>query len=66
MLSNTALRDAGMRVLTERLGLVEAERFVALLRQDHFDYTEWRRGLYKDVPLGEFLRNAQDHRNGGA
>ena len=63
MRNNTALKDEGLRILAEHLGLVEAERFVALLRQDSFDYTQWRQGLYKDVPLDTFLSDAQKHRD---
>ncbi len=63
MRSNTVLKDDGMRILAEQLGLVEAERFISLLRQEPFDYTEWRQGLYRDVPLDQFLRDAQEHRN---
>lgn len=63
MLTNTVLKDEGMRILAEQLGLVEAERFIALLRQEPFDYTEWRQGLYKDVPLDRFLREAQEYRD---
>lgn len=62
MESNTVLKDEGMRILTEQLGLVEAERFIALLRREPFDYTEWRQRLYKDVPLDQFLRDAQELR----
>ncbi|MDR1062068.1 MAG: hypothetical protein LBL83_12885 [Clostridiales bacterium] len=62
MRSNTVVKDEGMRVLEERLGLVDAERFIALLRREPFDYVEWRRDLYKDVPLDEFLKNADKHR----
>ncbi|GHU79949.1 hypothetical protein FACS1894191_3950 [Clostridia bacterium] len=62
MKSNTILKDEGMRVLAERLGLVDAERFITLLRREPFDYTEWRRDLYKDVPLDEFLKNADEYR----
>ncbi len=62
MLSNTVLKDAGLRILSEQLGLVEAERFVTLLRQDAFDYTTWRQGLLQDVPLDTFLRDAQAFR----
>ena len=58
--SNTVLKDTGMRILAEQLGLVEAERFIALMRREPFDYTEWRQGLYRDVPLNEFLRDAQN------
>lgn len=34
----------------------------SFLRQEPFDYTEWRQGLYKDVPLEQFLRDAQEYR----
>ena len=42
MLSNTMLKDEGMRILAERLGLVEAERFIVLMRREPFGYTKWR------------------------
>jgi len=63
MRSNTVLKDEGMRILAEQLGLVEAERFIALMRREPFDYTKWRQGLYKDVPLDTFLRDAQRYRD---
>jgi len=66
MRSNTVLKDEGMRILADRLGLVEAERFIALLRREPFDYTEWRKDLYKDVPLDIFLSDAQKHRDSKA
>jgi hypothetical protein len=63
MRSDTVLRDEGMRVLAEQLGLVEAERFIVLMRREPFDYTEWRQGLYKDISLDVFLRDAQQYRD---
>ena len=63
MLSNTILRDEGMRILAEQLGLIEAERFIAIMRREPFDYTQWRQGLHVGVPLNTFLRDAQNHRN---
>ena len=63
MVSNTVLKDHGMRVLSEQLGLVEAERFIALMRCEPFDYTEWRQRLYVDVPLDTFLSDAQKFRD---
>ena len=63
MRSNTILRDDGMRILSEQLGIVEAERFIALMRREPFDYTKRRQGLYKDVTLNTFLQNAQNYRN---
>jgi len=64
MKNNTVLKNEGMRILAEQLGLVEAERFIALLRREPFDYTQWRQGLYKDVPLDKFLNDAQNFRDG--
>ncbi len=61
--SHTVLKDRGMRILAEQLGLVEAERFIALLRREPFDYTEWRQELFKDVPLDRFLHDAQEYRD---
>jgi len=63
MRSNTVLKDKGMRILAEQLGLVEAERFIALVRQESFDYTQWRTELFKDIPLDRFLHDAQNYRD---
>lgn len=50
MRTDAELRLEGMRALIDVLGLVEAERFIAAVSRDRFDYTEWRRqGL---VPMG--------------
>jgi len=63
MRSNTVLKDEGMRILVEQLGLVEAERFIVLIRRESFDYTQWRQGLFKDIPLDTFLSDAQNYRD---
>ena len=65
MRSSTVIKDEGMRVLTERLGPVDAERFIVLLRREPFNYTEWRQDLYKDMPLDEFLQKADEYRSTG-
>jgi len=62
MINDTALKNEGMKVLASHLGLVKAERFISLMIRDPFDYTEWQRGLYKDVPLDDFLQDAMDFR----
>jgi len=42
MLTDTVLRDSGMKILKEKLGLMEAERFITLILREPFDYTKWR------------------------
>ena len=62
MNNDAILKNEGMRILAEQLGLVNAERFITLMIREPFDYTEWQRDLYKDVPLDDFLKNAMDFR----
>jgi len=42
MITDTELRLQGIAVLTRALGTIEAERFVALIQREPFDYTKWR------------------------
>ena len=57
MLTDTLLKCRGMEVLGENLGIVEAERFIALMNREPFDYTEWQRNLYADMPLEELKKS---------
>ena len=61
MRTDTVLRCDGMKALVERLGIVEAERFVMLIQREPFDYTEWRQNLFDGVPLETFLENAKKY-----
>ncbi|MCL2325955.1 MAG: hypothetical protein FWC40_05595 [Proteobacteria bacterium] len=58
MKTDTLLREEGMRVLAENLGLLEAERFIALIIREPFDYTKWQQNLYDDMSLEELCRKA--------
>ena len=43
MRTDTEIRQEGMKALIQFLGMVDAERFVATLSRERFDYTEWRK-----------------------
>lgn len=43
MMTDSELKSKCFTILAEQVGSVEMERFVMLLRQDVFDYTEWRK-----------------------
>jgi hypothetical protein len=49
---------AGMKLLREKLGLIECEIFISNIKQDRFDYTEWRENLYEDMTLEELVSRA--------
>ena len=65
MLSETVLRVEGFRALTERFGILESERFITIIKREPFNYTEWRKDLYKDTPLEVFLHDADNFRKNG-
>jgi hypothetical protein len=53
MRSDTLIKSDGMRVLAEKLGIIEAERFITLVLREPFDYTEWQRSLYGNMGVKE-------------
>ena len=46
MTTDTEIRVLGLKALTDALGEVEAERFIALVLREPFDYTAWQRRLW--------------------
>ena len=42
-ITDNELRINGFAVLVQAFGDVNAERFIALMNREPFDYTEWRR-----------------------
>ena len=37
----------------EKLGFVDAERFIDFVKRDNFDYTEWQRALWEGKTIDE-------------
>lgn len=62
MMTDTEIRLKGIQVLTDQLGDVEAERFVALIQREPFDYTKWRHGLDENLSIGEISKKAMNLR----
>jgi hypothetical protein len=60
MITDTEIRIKGLQILTEHLGDIEAERFIALIQREPFDYTKWRRGLDEDLSIEEISKKAMD------
>jgi hypothetical protein len=58
MMTDTEIRLKGVQVLAEYLGDVEAERFIALIQREHFDYTKWRQGMDEELSIEEISKKA--------
>ena len=48
------IMDAGMTCLIEKLGIVEAERFISVLIREKADYTQWRQRYFDNVSSDDF------------
>ena len=62
MITDAEARVRGMRVLTDALGPVEAERFITLMLREPFDYTRWQRSLWIAKTVEEISEAAMAHR----
>jgi hypothetical protein len=60
-MSNTEIMDKGFKCLLENLGVIETEKFIALINRERFDYTEWRRDLFDDMTPEEFNAAAVEY-----
>ena len=69
MNSAVEIMDTGFACLVEKLGVVDAERFVAMIKRDSFDYTIWRREYFDQMDLeqvsAEAAAYARNHLHNG-
>lgn len=61
--STTELMNRGMACLTEALGVVDAEHFIALIKREKFNYTKWQREYFDAMDPGDFHRQAAEYAN---
>lgn len=57
-MTDSEIRLKGIQILSDQLGDVEAERFVALIQREPFDYTKWRQGLDESLSIKEISQRA--------
>ncbi len=66
MITDEQLKVEGLKALTEALGDVQAEKFIALVMRSRFDYTKWQRKLWGEKSVEEIsdaamkLRKSKD------
>jgi hypothetical protein len=65
MKTDTEIRFEGIRTLMQVLGTVEAERFIALINRERFDYTEWRKSQWLDETVESLAKRARKLREVG-
>ncbi|MCY3550635.1 MAG: hypothetical protein OXH39_09255 [Candidatus Poribacteria bacterium] len=66
MVTDEQLKVEGLKALTEALGDIQAEKFIALVMRSRFDYTKWQRKLWVEKSMEEIsdaamkLRKSKD------
>ena len=63
MITDTEIKAKGIKVLAQYLGDVEAERFIALIQREPFDYTKWRQEMDEEFNIEEISRRAMSLRS---
>lgn len=63
MITDTEIRTKEVQVLAQYLGDIEAERFIALIQREPFDYTKWRQEIDEDLSIQEISYKAMSLRS---
>ena len=61
MRTDNIVRVDAMNALIASIGMVDAERFICMIKRDAFDYTEWRRNLWEDKTIEEIHAMAAEY-----
>ena len=59
MKTDNEIIHAGFESIFSSLGMVEAERFIMLIKRDKFDYTQWQRKLWQNESVESLSAKAQ-------
>lgn len=62
-ITDTEIRQQGLGALVAALGEVNAERFIALLNREPFDYTEWQKKIFSELDIASISKIAMNLRN---
>ncbi len=60
MITDTEIKQKGIKALIAELGNVPAERFISLIIREPFDYTKWQRDLWPDESIESLSKKAME------
>ena len=63
MLTDTEIKRRGFRALIEKLGDVDAEKFIRLLSKEPFDYTLWQSTLWEEESVKRISEKAMQYKS---
>jgi hypothetical protein len=60
MKTDVEIKIQAFEILNRYLGMVESERFIALIQREKFDYTKWRETIFEDLTAEEISKKAME------
>jgi hypothetical protein len=61
MRTDTLVKHDALNILNEHLGLIDTERFIALMLREPFDYTQWHENLDDVTSVRELSKKAMEY-----
>ena len=62
MTTDAEIKTVGFRALVKALGEVDAEKFIAMIQREPFDYTQWQKSLWPDESIDQISAAAMEAR----
>ena len=59
--STAEIMDIGINYLVEKMGIVDAERFISVLSRERSDYTKWRQKYFSEISSDDFHKAAVEY-----
>ncbi len=63
MITDSEIKMSGFEILNRNLGMVETERFIALIQRERVDYTKWRKNIFNGLSGKEISKKAMEFQN---
>jgi hypothetical protein len=63
MRTDTEIKMSAYEILNQALGMIETERFIALIQRERFDYTKWRENIFREMTGKEISKKAMEFQN---
>ena len=60
MRTEAVLKVEAIDLLLKTFGVLETERFITSIKNNNFNYTEWRKSLWKDKSINEIHNMATE------
>lgn len=68
-ISTSEILNIGMECLKEKLGVVDAERFISVVLREQFDYTKWQQMYFEGMTSEQFndgsVKYSEEHPHKG-